>query len=173
MPIYGAVELKCNNTHIYTGLKVISWTLETPARIGAGPITVTVTSPKQLSITLTQQRTTESHPSNLLAIFSPVVGAKFIIFMDITDILDSTCAEACTLFHENTVYIDPATNATQFLEFEWGVTDGTFNTAFPGKTGNTQLEFMAADTAKVPEGVWKYRIGCLVPLIAECPTQEP
>lgn len=101
-----------------------------------------------------------------------MVGAKFIIFMDITDILETPCARACTLFHENTVYVDPVTNATQFLEFEWGIADGTVNTAFPGRRGNTQLRFLAADTATVPEGTWKYRIGCLVPLTAECPMQE-
>ena len=153
---------------------MISWTLQTPAGIGAGPITVTVTSPRKLSITLPAQRTREVHSTNLLAIFSPVVGAKFLIFMDITDILETPCAAAlaCTLFHENTVYVDPVTNTTHFPEFEWGIADGTFSTAFQGRRGNTLLQFMAADTAAVPRGTWRYRVGCLVPLTAECPMQE-
>ena len=156
----------------YTGLQVISWTLETPEGIGNGPITVTVTSPKELTITLTQQQTIASHPSNLIRGLSPVVGAKFLILMDITRILEMPCIDACTLFHENTAYIDAATNATKLLNFEWGVTDGTFRTALQGPTRNTQFEFTAPDTAEVPQGTWKYRIGCLVPLTGKCPAQE-
>ena len=154
----------------YTGLQVISWTLETPEGIGNGPITVTVTSPKELTITLTQQQTTAFHSSNLLGGIAPVIGGRFLILMDITNILEATCADACTLFHENTAYVDPTTNTTKFLEFEWGITDGTSHTALQGPTGNTQFEFTAPDTAEVPQGTWKYSIGCLVPLTEKCPT---
>lgn len=100
-------------------------------------------------------------------------GDQFLIFMDITGILETPCADACTLFHENTAYVDPTTNATKFLEFEWGITDGSFRTFLQGPTGNTQLEFTAPGTAKVPEGTWKYRIGCLLPSTGGCPSQGP
>ena len=151
---------------ILTGLKVVTWDLEVSS--SPNTYTVTIRDPPIPDPTITVTQGTTASPNIYFSIVLGLAGADAYIYFIIDRILGQTCTDACSLFHENTAYTT-ASNTTEFLDFTWGVSDGTIRTIASGPDKTTAMIVVFQN--KPMDGLWKFRTACLAPLSGQCPKQ--
>jgi hypothetical protein len=144
------------------GLQVIRWELI----VGAGSHTVTVTDPilSEPSLTITTDTILKSA---YVSIFQNLSGARILIAINVAAVHGLDCVKSCSLFHTNSAQYDDVNDVTSFLDFQWGVVDGSLRTVVAAPNGETWM-FLVFPNAP-PEGNWKFSTACLVPLSGTCP----